>query len=587
MNRLLAANISLALTIGVLLCGCTLTAVAQNPAPAVQDRAARRRASSITGLVVDDSGRPLANAGIYVNKVGVAGSQRTTSTDDKGRFRVDDLPAGAYSVTASAASMVPADEPIQRRYYRPGDSVTLRLMKGGVITGKVTNSAGEPLIAARVQAIRLRTLDGRPLRTGPGRERQADDRGIYRLYGLYPGVYHVVVNAKAGSSSTASPFEDEAPTYHPSATRDTAAEVIVRAGDEVINIDIRYRSERGHAVSGTYSSPAALGSSSVPVTITLARAPGGAIEASTFIPAQGNERSFAIYGVPDGEYELTARVNTADGEGAASAPRRIAIRGADVTGVELALAPLASILGRVELAASPETQLKPDCRSTRSTPISEIVVVARADESPDPRAVASTPERPVAPDEKGEFKVASLTSGRYHIEAQLPVKEWYVRSMTLPAASPKVQPRDAARNPITAGSGERVSGLTITISEGAASLSGRVIPTAEGASLPDRLRVLLVPADAARKDDALRFSETVVERDGAFELNNLAPGRYKVVARVPPVDDRDAARPFWWDATGRGAAHRDADAAGIAISLGPCEHLSDYPLPFSVSAGKR
>ena len=43
--------------------------------------------------------------------------------------------------------------------------------------------------------------------------------------------------------------EFDAPTYAPSSTVDTAAEIQVRTGEET-TVDIRYRSEPGHSISG-------------------------------------------------------------------------------------------------------------------------------------------------------------------------------------------------------------------------------------------------------------------------------------------------------------------------------------------------
>ena len=50
-------------------------------------------------------------------------------------------------------------------------------------------------------------------------------------------------------------FDNDAPTYSPSSVRDTAAEINVSAGEETANVDIRYRGEPGHIVSGIASGP--------------------------------------------------------------------------------------------------------------------------------------------------------------------------------------------------------------------------------------------------------------------------------------------------------------------------------------------
>src|SRR5262249_56750922 len=107
--------------------------------------------------------------------------------------------------------------------------------------------------------------------------------------------------------------------------------------------------------------------------------------------------------------------------------------------------------------------------------------------------------------EKGESTVYNLEANRYFLEPRLPNENWYVKAMTGPpsTAAPArgaggrgAPPSDVARNGITLKAGEKVSGVTVTIADGAAGLSGKIVPATEGARLPSRLRVHLVPAEA-------------------------------------------------------------------------------------------
>ena len=58
----------------------------------------------------------------------------------------------------------------------------IRLWKGGAITGRVLDEAGEPLVDVAVAAVQ-RSSDGRLL-TGP--TARTDNRGVYRLGTLTP-----------------------------------------------------------------------------------------------------------------------------------------------------------------------------------------------------------------------------------------------------------------------------------------------------------------------------------------------------------------------------------------------------------------
>src|SRR5262249_15450730 len=175
----------------------------------------------------------------------------STSTDEEGRFEIGDLPARAYTMGVYAPGYVqpPRDD---NAFYRPGDSLTIRMIKGGVITGTVTNAFGTPLVGLPVGAIRIRDLEGRRSRSSAigERDRRTDDHGVYGIYGLEPG-YYTVMAGGVQRSFPGTPFDRDVPTYFPSSTRDTATEVSVRSGEETAGIDIRYRGEPGHAISGS------------------------------------------------------------------------------------------------------------------------------------------------------------------------------------------------------------------------------------------------------------------------------------------------------------------------------------------------
>ena len=167
-------------------------------------------------------------------------------------------------------------------------------------------------------------------------------------------------------------------------------------------------------------------------------------------------------------------------------------------------------------------------------------------------------------------------------------EDYFVRSITLPASGKNQPPVDAARNPLAVKSGERLNNLTVTVAEGAAAVRGRVVPATEGARLPDRLRIHLVPAEKEAANDVLRFAEAKAGADGAFVINNLAPGHYLILAR-PSADEETSdalARPVAWDATERAALFKQAAAANFTLDLQSCQRLIDYVLKYTPPAPK-
>src|SRR6266850_4196722 len=262
----------------------------------------------ITGRVVNSAGEPLWGAVVYASSLGTSTRSHGATLDSNGEFKIDGLEAGLYRVSAGAPGYIPASQSSptdSQSYYHIGDSVTLRLIKGGVITGTVTGPKG-PLIAVGVYAIRVRDEADKPLTPSMGlRERSTDDRGVYRLYGLLPGAYLISAAKPRIGLVAPSAYDNDTPTYFPSSTRDTASEVVVREGEE-ITADIQYRAEPGHAISGKVAGV---------VESQTQFSPGASInlidvrDRSSLVGTSVNSNdkfSFAIYGVPDGEYELSA-----------------------------------------------------------------------------------------------------------------------------------------------------------------------------------------------------------------------------------------------------------------------------------------
>ena len=133
-----------------------------------------------------------------------------------------------------------------------------------------------------------------------------------------------------------------------------------------------------------------------------------------------------------------------------------------------------------------------------------------------------------------------------------------------------------------------MTGLTITIAEGAASITGKLLPAKEGQQLPAQVRVHLAPAEPELIDDALRYREALAESDGSFTLANLPPGRYLIFAKEATETNlsEDGPRPAAWDAATRAAVKRDAEAFNQTIELQPCRRVTDYSLRIATATIK-
>ena len=197
--------------------------------------------------------------------------------------------------------------------------------------------------------------------------------------------------------------------------------------------------------------------------------------------------------------------------------------------------------------------------------------------------------------EKGEFSLRNLEPARYRLELKLPSESWYVRAINLPgAAAPNAaQPSAAASSKanawpgvVTLKSGEQLGSVSIMIGQDAAGLRGRVTMWGESTTspaIPAAARVHLVPAEREQADNLLRYSETLVNRDGTFAFTNLAPGRYFILARVesvgsvgPATEPDTPSPPVARNPAARASLRREAEAANAIVELKPCQRVVDH-----------
>ena len=570
--RLIRVVVVLALT--------SLCALAQPQQPPLRTETAEPAATgAITGRVVNENGQPLPGVLVQVRAVG-NGRGQMTSTDREGEFRVNNLDRATYAVDAVMPAYTPAprDPSTPAPTYRIGDTVNLTLIKGGVITGTVTNAAGDPVVGINVRVQMVRDANGRRLPSGFSRERSTDDRGVYRMYGLPAGTYVVVAAPTTYASSESSAYDGDAPTYAPSSTRDTATEISVRAGDEVSGVDIRYRAEQGRVISGVVNSPP----DSAFNVILAASGEMGAPFSTTFFQSPGN-RDFLFNGIADGDYQLVVMSYGRNGNrNLSTASKRVTVKGADVTGIELTTLPLGTVSGRIVL----EELKTPECTDKQRPEFNETLVSAWHNDN---EAAKETPRSlwsigaPVPADADGNFVLRNLAPGEYYFVTRSPAKYWYLESIRFgspqnAAAKSTSRSSDATLVWTKVKAGDQLSGLTITLAQGAASLRGQLV-SGDG-QIPEKLFVYLVPSEREKAEAVLRYFAAPVSPDGKIALHNIAPGRYWVLAQ--PFTE-DATTPLTklrlpHETESRARLRREAEAVKTEIEFKPCQNVTEFQL---------
>ena len=521
---------------------------------------------TITGRVVNESGQPLPNARVTLQATGSLQRSQDTVTDREGKFQITDLQPLSYRLFAWLSTYVFANEldEVWSTNYRVGDSATVVLTKGGVITGTVATQTGEPVVGVRVYARMINTESSHLSQFFSPHllERTTDDRGVYRIYGLATGTYVVWAGGSGTMNQGVDAFDNDVPTYSPASTRDTAGEISVRAGQETTNVNITYRGEPGRIVSGTVkrletAEPAGFGISLTPVGKN--RAEWGLLTAE-----EPNGKGFMFRGVEDGDYDITVVSISHAGGQSAIGSKRIKVRGADVTGIEVVTQAMATVSGRVVLEESKATE----CAGKQRPLLTEALVSASMDES---QIVGAHPqfrwflELPVSPDAQGNVSFKYIVPGRYVFVPQFTAKYWYVQSIALTKT-------DVSRTWTTLKPGDRVAGLTITLAQGAATLHGQ-LALKEGETQPEGAFVYLVPAESEKALDVLRYFTAAVKGDGKIALSNIAPGRYWVLVKSDTTVSSLTKLRSPDQAEFRAKLRREAEAANTSIEFKPCQNV--------------
>lgn len=216
----------------------------QEPARTPESRA------EIRGRVVDkETGRPLAGAIVSLSRQG--GPQKTSVTDDAGRFRFAALEPGLYSgyVTPGRFRATHVPQPLAAE---SGDSIELakdeirqvdvRLLRAYALPVRVLDAAGAPLSDIRLKAF---SADSRRL-ASMSLQQMTDDQGRIRLFGLEAGRYLVCAESWLTGGATKDKLLR---TCYPSAEDESAARPVTVDRHDLSEIEIRMRAGRTYSVS--------------------------------------------------------------------------------------------------------------------------------------------------------------------------------------------------------------------------------------------------------------------------------------------------------------------------------------------------
>lgn len=491
---------------------------------------------------------------------------RSAVTDDLGRFVIDRLPAGRFTLTATKPAYLAASYGAARPgrtgvplVLTEGASITnvsLTLTHGAAIAGAVHDATGVAVPGAKVSATRI-LPDGS---LGGVTSVTTDDRGSYRVFGITAGDYVVSATFPASTPGASADMAEltvteidrklEAlrmrraavpvtaaapppaaiatsrfvPVFHPRAfSAADAVRVAVGFGDERTGTDIVLDRVRSTIVDGTVTAAPVDGPMTIAMTYagpSVDAAPGSA----ALLDRGGATRAFQVTGVVPGRYVLTAR--TAPGvRPMLWARAEIETSGNDLHGVALAMQPGLRLTGRLVFDGT-------------SKPLADLsaVQVILDDDAPRPSGPAGA-GRGMAPravsttNAQGNFDVDDVVPGVYRVRTSLvsDPNGWWLRSAM-------VNGQDALDVPLRVDANTPLTNAVLRFSDRHTALSGRI--EAPAGAAPGAYFLVVFPEDRAMwLPRARRIQSARAGTDGSYVFRDLPPGAYRLAALTDVTPD--------------------------------------------------
>jgi protocatechuate 3,4-dioxygenase beta subunit len=331
-----------------------LPALTRGQAPARDNPTAARGTASIHGRVVDATGKPLSRVEIRAGNA--AGTQANGLTDGAGRYDINDLPAGSFTVNATKANYVRTawgearpEGPGKRITIADGqklENINLTLVRAGVVTGRIVDEFGDPVTDVAVTAMRYQYVQGSRRLMPNGRLAQTNDIGEFRVYGLSPGQYYVSATLRnIGIAADTNDRVGYAATYYPGTGSVAEAQrLTIAPGQTVTGINLTLLPIQTAKVSGV-----ALDADGKPLlTAMIAVMPrsAGLGMATTMSPVRPDGK-FTLNGMTPGDYTLRVA-----GPNSEAAYADVTVNGSDVNDVQLIVAKPSTIRGRIVFTES-------------------------------------------------------------------------------------------------------------------------------------------------------------------------------------------------------------------------------------------
>jgi hypothetical protein len=519
--------------------------------------------SIVRGRVIyDDTNRPVRRARVILLKTdGGGGMDKTGATNERGEFEVKALPAGDYFIMVDSpgiitplssidlyegmnekAALLSISKEFEKISVNGTNSVNVqvRARRGGVVSGRVTYSDGDPAIGAQIIIMRKKDNNLARFMTGFSPTTlilRTDDRGVYRIAGLPPGDYvlgasetnmngdardeYAGMNFFGNTNLTVSYYQNET-------SRRLATPVKVVSGQEANDINITLIDRATYSVTGTVVSRQGRAGVRAHLTIQNKSEMSGLPFMDSGPTADSDEQGrWTFTNIPDGTYVITAEpvyygtsadMVTTDEEGETRTPattpappkpalvarrQEVTISGGDLSNVVIEVSEGGMVRGTLSVESGDKK-------------VPQGMTVALSARNGD-----TSSDRYGYVQPSGEFVIDRVPPGEFLLNMSVTSDKLYVKSITAGGT-------DLMRDALKIGSGATVENVRIILSSDVGTIQGRVVSSTDKKGVP-RLGVLAVPSDPGRWRLPSSYLLSATDAEGAFKIA-CAPGSYLVIA---------------------------------------------------------
>lgn len=454
------------------------------------------------------------------------GGAAETVTGADGSFRFDAVRPGSYRVMVERAGFVfrrdgrRNDPPISVTDgpVRTGD---LELIPQAVVTGRITDDDGDPVLGAQVQLSRYRFIAGRR-HLLPQFNASTNDLGEYRIHSIVPGKYVLSVNKGGRGIASSGPWGPPGPrnsppakaaagpetqyvtTYFPGGTSfDTASPLDLVPGQEYRGADLRLSRAAVYRIRGVVSGLTQDGNrrGGPSAVVYLFPSAGSLVGAGERRPAPVDTKTglFEIQGVRPGSYGLM--VQQYGGPENRMGYATVETGESDLEGVRIQLREPVEVRGKLTLEGS----------GTADWSGAQILLSALG------AIPVSAPAAKAAAD--GSFRLTNASPARFRVTIPSAPDGYWVKSIQWGG-----RPAEDAEIDLSTGA---ASELTIQMAPGAGSVEGAVRDS--NGDPVTGVKVTLAPEGKFATWWEL-YREVEAGAGGSFSFPNLPPGSYRVYA---------------------------------------------------------